>query len=296
MLVGISACTFPITAEYEVSDIQHDSATASTVSPEENEQQPSPPSPAQFDPSDLTEANIALNEKYLANLIPLRPNNIEITNVVISESSEDDICRLEIEYPQIHGLANATVEDEINTYLKDSFLNPAIYEDIDFVRPLDVDTCAENLKNNLVQCLHEAENPRHCPEQTYAVLGGYDISLNSGNLLSIRDDGYISGISPALHPTKHRIWINIDLITGQEFLCDDFFKSDQASKTRLAELTHQSPEYPCIPTTITESGIAIAPYSHHAGFWGTYQIPYVFLRDIISPDGPLHIFLPPRQE
>ena len=248
-----------------------------------------------FPPKVVEEIIINSNHDYLASLPPLQPNNIEITKVKINEADEGELCSLDIEYPQVSGLVDLSIEEQINQYLEDIFLSPAVHEEYDIVRPFNIDACAEKLKQFQVNCLTESENPKSCVQNTYSAGGSYIVSLNVGNLLSIRDDGYLSYTHPSAHPTKHRIWTNINLQTGEIYECKDFFKLDSESKVKLAELYRLSPYYPCTTTTITETGFLVAPYSSHAGFWATYEIPYVFLKDLIKPDGPLQMFLPPAQ-
>lgn len=296
IMVSISACQTLKEQQFtDTSTISSKPSTSSIGKHTTEFSQSSIPNPDLF-PPELSDANIIANQNYLTHLPPLKPNDIEVIQVEVEESSENDICQLHISYPQIIGLSDTKVESEINQYLENLFLNQAIREDYGLVRPFDVDTCEENLiRISNLGCI-EDEDPRTCVQRTYTVKADYIVGINSNNLLSIRDDGYITNHFPSAHPTKHRVWTTIDLTTGEIYACEDFFKSDAVSTAQLAQLMRRPSDARCLlPTFVTETGLVVAPYGSHSSFWATYEIPYIFLAELIKSDGPLQMFLQPAQ-
>lgn len=253
LLVNINACQ--TSEEHQSKNTSTISSTLSSASLEEKHttefSQSSTPDPDLF-PPELSHANVIANQQYLNSLPPLRPNDIEVIQVEVKGSSENDICQLDIVYPQITGLSDTEIENEINQYLENSFLNQAIREDYGLVRSFDVDICEENLiRISNLDCT-EDEDPRTCVQRTYKVKADYIIGINSNNLLSIRDDGYITFHFPSAHPTKHHVWINIDLTTGEVYTCEDFFKPDSASRAALANLIRRPSDAPCLLPTFCD--------------------------------------------
>lgn len=237
--------------------------------------------------SQPSESDQQANLEYLANLPTLQPNNIEVVQVEIKQKSQDGTCEIDVAYPQIRGLANLALESQLNAKLKDAFLAPAAHKDSFTPRPFNAESCAKKLREYATEFYSGPE-----PETrrlTYALVFDYVVTLNKGNILSIRDDGYLGFFHPAAHPTKFRAWVTVDLESGEVYECVDLFDPDPEWMNQYRG------DHCTMPFHLTENAFVIAPNSSHAGFWATTEIPLVLLRNLIDPNGPLRIFLPPEE-
>ena len=129
----------------------------------------------------------------------VKENDIEIKS--ITESSAEPNIDIKVHYPQISGLTNKTVEDKINTLLKQEAIS-AKNEGLDYIK----------------------QYPEDITPNKNEVYYDYRIKYNQNNLLSVvlLNYQYRGGAHGDTVETAH----TFDLNTGKDYGMRDLFKAD----------------------------------------------------------------------
>jgi hypothetical protein len=158
-------------------------------------------------PETITKSNLEKSNPSSNQDLQLVANNNEITSVKVKavqlqRQSEDGRCLINIEYPQVEGLANINVQRKINSQLKDLFLQ------------------APTRTLNVQKCTTESSYSRH-QEAVFGWTSDYEIGLNRKGFLSI--NGYTS-LTPGAHPLNLAKTITFNLKDGSTYGYSDLFK------------------------------------------------------------------------
>jgi hypothetical protein len=206
----------------------------------------------------------------------------------IKEASETGIIKITLQYPQIDGLSDKTVQDSINSLLRESAMEAR----------------QEGLKNADEMEREKASgfpgSPNKC--ETYF---DYSLKYNQNGLLSVvfMDYQYTGGA----HGLTVQSSRTLDLKTGKEYQLEDLFKSDtdyvsvisKAVKDEIGVRIKEGilPDYSIAPfNTIKDdhdfylSNSAVVVYFQQYEHWpyaaGIQEFPFEFsaLRDILRPE------------
>ncbi|MBW4495054.1 MAG: DUF4163 domain-containing protein [Oscillatoria princeps RMCB-10] len=145
----------------------------------------------------------------------------EIEKVEYKQQSKNGLCKIEVSYPQVKGLASQEVQSKVNNYLKQQFLE----SEQDFLKPFDVEKCAEKIQKEFA-----GQN------SSYTESGDYLVGVNKDNILSIRYDKRLGILKTAAHPTKIAKAVTINLQDGKAYSYEDLFKPAPASAEKVNKL------------------------------------------------------------
>ena len=162
------------------------------------------------------------NSQPSQNLTQATKNgSAEIQKVEFKQQSKNGLCKVEVSYPQVKGLASKQAQDKINAYLKQQFLQ----SQQDFLQPFDVDKCAEKLQKDF-----QGQNA------AYTESGDYLVGVNKDNILSLRYDKRLGVLKGAAHPTKIAKAVTLYLQDGKVYTYEDLFKPAPASAEKVNKL------------------------------------------------------------
>jgi hypothetical protein len=133
----------------------------------------------------------------------------EIQKVEYKQQSKNGLCKVEVSYPQVKGLASKQVQEKINASLKQQFLQ----SEQDFLQPFDVEKCAAKLQKEF-----PGKNT------SYTESGDYSVGVNQNSILSIRYNARLGILKPAAHPTKINKAVTLNLKDGKAYSYEDLFK------------------------------------------------------------------------
>jgi hypothetical protein len=141
------------------------------------------------------------NKNYLPNL---EADTLEINTLNYSKSSDDSSVTINIEYPQINGIENDTIETKINSFLEEEFKQSIPwYEEI----------------------LSDSTEFQDYPyELGYSFETGFQVQFNSQKFISIVLNHY--QFTGGAHGNYFALGYNIDLKDGKVLTLKDIIKDD----------------------------------------------------------------------
>lgn len=217
-------------------------------------------------------------------LAVVKENAVSIRTV--KESSETDTIKITLQYPQVDGLADQTVQDNINAVLGKAAL----------------DAREEGLKN--VAELEEALASGYpVSPNKYETYFDYRLKYNQNGLLSVvfLDYQYTGGAHGGTVQSSH----TFDLATGAEYRLEDLFQSEAGyvsfiNNTVRNEIDERAKEGLLMELTPFEtirddhdfylSNDAVVVYFQQYEYWpyaaGIQEFPVEFreLKDMLKPD------------
>jgi hypothetical protein len=162
--------------------------------------------------------------------------SFRVDKLAFKQTSKDQRCLIEIQYPQVQGLRTREVDEQINTVLFKAFLSTP-------GRSLDPEQCADE--------------KQQFPEikAIYGWYSDFDVTLNNSEALSIH--GYAS-LTPGAHPQEIIKTYTFDAKTGQLLRLQDLFSPGVDYRSRLnaaipkkiAATLNADPERQFTPTEI----------------------------------------------
>lgn len=133
----------------------------------------------------------------------------EIEKVEYKQQSKNGLCKVEVSYPQVKGLASKQVQEKINASLKQQFLQ----SEQNYLQPFDVEKCAAKLQKEF-----PGKNT------SYTESGDYAVGVNQNSILSIRYNARLGILKGAAHPTKINKAVTLNLKDGKAYSYEDLFK------------------------------------------------------------------------
>lgn len=133
----------------------------------------------------------------------------EIEKVEYKQQSKNGLCKVEVSYPQVKGLASKQAQDKINASLKPQFLQ----SEQNYLQPFDVEKCAAKLQKEFPS-----------KNVSYTESGDYAVGVNKNSILSLRYNRRLEILKPAAHPTKINKAVTLNLKDGKAYSYEDLFK------------------------------------------------------------------------
>jgi len=151
-------------------------------------------------------------------------------------------CRVDIKYPQISGIAPASLESTINAGLRKRFLDypESRYRYQDLVQSSTSQTsitdCEEKLHASIADLERRGQTPKTYP--AFANRATFQIAFKSVSFVSLVGDGVES--AEQAYPNTYWWTANVDLSSGRFLSFDDIFRADALHRKRLNELIYES--------------------------------------------------------
>lgn len=138
----------------------------------------------------------------------------EIKSEKFTYKSSDGKLSIKITYPQITGLSDKKIENDLNKYFKKGFLTG--YEDlygrsVNFLEKKDLEFCHKDLIENFG------------PEFKNTIEVEYTVGVNKHDILSINYSG-LGMLTPSAHPSKLLKTFTVNLKNGKIYKFKDLFK------------------------------------------------------------------------
>lgn len=139
------------------------------------------------------------NNCIIADKKIIKADTLVIKTLNYSNSTEDSTAIINIDYPQIEGLENTTIEQKVNLFLEEEFnqsiawfdevkSDTAFFEDFPYEMQYTFETGFQlefNSKNFLSIVLSHYQFTGGAHGNYFAI--GYNINLNDGSVLSLKD-------------------------------------------------------------------------------------------------------------
>lgn len=152
----------------------------------------------------LTSIYLSANIKITSIFEAEENDTLNITTVHYSNSLPDSSAYINIDYPQISGLNNKSIEEKVNSFLKDEFSQSILWYD-----ELVSDTSGFSEDGY---------------EYTYSFETGFEVQYNSVNFLSITLDHY--QFTGGAHGNYYSTGYNIDMSNGKNLKLTDIINND----------------------------------------------------------------------
>ena len=191
------------------------------------------------------------------------------TSATVTESKIQNQCT-NVSYPQVQGLKDETVQNQINDLIKSQFLGLIPAEGCDVYQD---------------------------------ITGKYVVELNKNGILSIKFDIYTIRQHAANGLNVQRS-ITFDLATGKVYQLYELFKRNSDYRIVLSRMIKKQIEERDLPVIkeftgitdyegyyLTENALVIyfqeiTYFPHYAGIQ-EFAIPYSQIRNLINPEGPI---------
>ncbi|HEY7993275.1 MAG TPA: hypothetical protein VID24_03660 [Candidatus Eremiobacteraceae bacterium] len=166
-----------------------------------------------------------------------------ITTVRHLDVSPKGWCRVDIKFPQIGGIAPASLESTIDTGLRERFLDyPESrygYEDLvhSSTSPTSMTDCEEKMHGSIADLERRGQTPK--TYQAFANRATFRIGFKSVSFVSLVGDGVEVSARQA-YPNTYWWTANVDLESGRFLGFDDIFRTDGLHRKRLDELIYAS--------------------------------------------------------
>lgn len=196
--------------------------------------------------------------------------NKNLTAVIQEQTIEKP--PIKVSYPKVEGLRNEEVENNINNEI-------------------------QRIVNNMM-LIQGSED-----EDLDYMEGNFEVTLNEKGVLSIKFENY-SYLRNRAHGMTIQDSLNVDLKTGEKIYLNDLFKPNSHYRIILSRFIKQDIKRRDIPLIadfmsvkdsdqfyLTEKTLVIyyQIYEYTPYFYGIpeFTIPYLNIRNMLDPDGPL---------
>ena len=197
--------------------------------------------------------------------------------------SEDGNFSINIQYPQIEGLEDEVLQEELNDFLQEEFLvgyGDLYGKEVNFLDPLDLQFCEKDLLNNFG------------PDSTFSIEVEYIIGVNKNGILSVSSQG-LGILTPSAHPTKLLKTFTVDLYNGKVYEFEDLFIEGSDYMNRLEGLVEYIEKNGDIyDFYLTEEELFLVNINSPHAIQGISEpVRYEDITDIINDNGPIGILM-----
>jgi hypothetical protein len=151
-------------------------------------------------------------------------------------------CRVDIKFPQVGGIAPASLESKINAGLRERFLDypESRYRYQDLVlsstSPTSMTDCEEKMHASIATLERLGQTPKTYP--AFANRATFRIAFKGVSFVSLVGDGVES--AQQAYPNTYWWSANVDLSSGRFLSFDDIFRADALHRKRLDDLIYES--------------------------------------------------------